>query len=55
VPIATDLLIARLMEKCGLHVTEIRVARPLLSSVQQKKKMGRNKFMRESLVMGKKM
>lgn len=51
VPIATDLLIARIMERAGLQITEIRVARRLLSSVQQKKKMGRNRFMRESLVM----
>lgn len=54
IPIASDLLLARVMERAGLDVTEIRVARALPSSVQQKKKMGKNRFMRESLVMAKK-
>lgn len=50
VPIATDLFLGQALHDMGYENVEIRVARQLGTSSQQQKIMGRNPYLRESLV-----
>ncbi|MHA1792215.1 MAG: site-specific DNA-methyltransferase, partial [Promethearchaeota archaeon] len=54
VPIATDVLLARMLELMGYHDIEIRIARKLSTSSQQQKYLRNNPYLRESIVIAKK-
>ncbi|MHA1368555.1 MAG: hypothetical protein ACTSRA_02405 [Promethearchaeota archaeon] len=54
VPIATDLLLAKILENLGYNIAEIRVARRLTTSSQQQKILRNNPYLRESIIIAKK-